>query len=106
VKDRGENGEETDAGTQTKPPRSSQYTYDQADWVSQQLDLGTDGTCKDDQRIVTSFWSTGWNHQRDLYRAASGCGSDPTTWPKKQTTTWSQFDNGLPRTLDTVNGSG
>jgi len=30
----------------------------------------------------------------------------PTTWPKKQTTTWSQFDNGLLRTLDTVNGSG
>ncbi len=106
VKDRGENGEETDAGTQTKPPRSYQYTYDQADWVTGQLDLGTDGTCTGDQRIATSFWSTGWQHQRDLYRAASGCGSDPTTWPKKQTTTWSQFDNGLPRTLDTVNGSG
>ena len=106
VATRRENGEETDAGTQTKAPRSYQYTYDEADWVTQQLDLGTDGACAGDQRIVNTFWATGWEKQRDLSRAGSGCTADPTTWPKKQTSAWTQFDNGLLRTLDTVNGSG
>jgi YD repeat-containing protein len=103
---RADNGEETDAGAQTKAPRTYQYAYDQADWLTQQLDLGTDGTCAGDQRIVTSFWSTSWPKQRDTYRAGTGCSNDPATWPKKQTTTWTQFDNGLPRDLSTTNGTG
>jgi YD repeat-containing protein len=104
---RAENGEETDAGTQTKAPRSYQHTYDGADRLTQQLDLGTDGACAGDQRIVTSYFDTGWQHDREVRRGATGCTNpDPLSWPKKQTTTWSQFDNGLLRTLDTVNGSG
>jgi RHS repeat-associated protein len=106
VATRRENGEEDDAGTQTKAPRSYQSTYDGADWLTQQLDLGTDSSCAGDQRTVTSYWATGWEKQRDIYRAASGCSSDPTTWPKKQTTAWTHFDNGLLRDLTTTNGSG
>jgi RHS repeat-associated protein len=106
VTSRAESGEETDAGTQTKPPRSYQMTYDGADWLTLQLDLGTDSGCAGDQRIATDYFDTGWERQREIRRAASTCTADSTIWPKKQTTTWSHFDNGLLRTLDTVNGAG
>lgn len=103
---RRENGEETDTGTQTKAPRRYELSYDGADWLTRQLDLGTDDTCKDDQRIVTSYWDTGWERQRDVYRAGSGCTADTSTWPKKTTTRWTQFDNGKLNTLVTENGAG
>lgn len=106
VTQRKENGEEATDGTQTKAPRTHNLTYDAADWLSLQLDLGTDGNCKDDQRIVTDFWASGWEKQRDIYRAGTGCSSDDSTWPKKQTTSWTHFDNGKLRTLTTKNGSG
>jgi RHS repeat-associated protein len=102
---RRENGEEDTAGSQTKAPRRHELTYDQADWLSRQLDLGTDGACADDQRIENLFWSTGWERKRDVYRAGTGCSGDPLTWPRKQTTTWDHFDNGKLRTLVTRNGS-
>ncbi len=103
---RRENGEENDAGTQSKAPRRYQLTYDGADWLTQQLDLGTDSTCKDDTRTVNAWQGTGWEKQRDTYRANASCTSDPATWPKKQTTIWTQFDNGKLRHLETRNGSG
>jgi YD repeat-containing protein len=103
---RRENGEEDTAGTQTKAPRTNTMTYDGADWLASQLDLGVDSACKDDQRIVNTFWGTGAERQRDVYRAGIGCVADPTTWPKKQTTNWTQFDNGKLRTLTTKNGAG
>ena len=106
---RRENGQEDAAGTQTKAPRTHQLTYDGADWLATQLDLGVDvaaGACKDDQRIVNSFWSSGWEKQRDIYRAATGCVADPTTWPKKQTTNWTQYDNGNLRSMTTKNNAG
>lgn len=105
---RRENGTESDSGTPVTPPREQRLVYDQADWLREQQDLGTDGTssCAGDQRIVTAFWDSGWERQRDLYRAASGCATDPRTWPKKQTTTWEQFDNGKLKTLKTVAVSG
>ena len=79
VTQRHENGEEDAAGTQTKAPRTYQMTYDGADWLATQLDLGTDSGCTGDQRIVNSFFATGWEKQRDTYRGGSGCTSDPTT---------------------------
>jgi YD repeat-containing protein len=104
---RRENGEENDAGTQAKAPRRYEMTYDGADWLTLQLDLGIDSSCAEDQRIATSFFSTGWERQREVRRGASGCTNpDPLSWPKKQSTNWSHFDNGLLRTLETVNGSG
>ena len=103
---RRENGEENDDGTQTKAPRRVELTYDGADWLTQQLDLGTDGACKDDSRTVTAWWDTGWEKQRDTYRAGATCTADSSTWPKIQTTTWTHFDNGKLRTLLTRNGAG
>jgi hypothetical protein len=103
---RRENGEEDNAGTQTKAPRRYELTYDGADWLTQQLDLGTDTACANDSRTVTAWWGTGWEKQRDIYRAGATCTSDSSTWPKKQTTTWTQFDNGKLRTMTTTNGSG
>jgi len=103
---RQENGEEDTAGTQTKAPRRYELTYDAADWLTQQLDLGTDSACKDDQRVINAFWDTGWEEQREVFRAGTGCVADPTTWPKKQTTNWTHFDNGKLRTLETRNNAG
>ena len=103
---RRENGQENDAGQESKAPRRYEMTYDAADWLTQQLDLGTDTACKDDTRTVNAFFVTGWEKQRDTYRAGTGCASDPLTWPLKQTTKWTYFDNGLLRTLQTVNKDG
>ncbi|MEV4315002.1 DNRLRE domain-containing protein [Actinocrispum sp. NPDC049592] len=103
---RSENGEENDAGTQTKAPRRHELSYGDNDWLSSQLDLGTDGACKDDQRITTTFWGDGWQRQQEIFRAADGCSADPASWPKQQTTTWDYFDNGKLRNLVTRNGSG
>jgi RHS repeat-associated protein len=106
VKVRRENGEESTTGTQSKAPRRYELTHDAADWLTQQLDLGVDSACKDDQRIVNAFWSTGWEKQRDIYRASATCVADPTTWPKKQTTSWDHLDNGKLKTLVTKNSAG
>jgi RHS repeat-associated protein len=103
---RRENGQENDLGQQTRAPRRNELSYDAADWLATQLDLGVDSACTDDQRIVTTFWSTGWEKQRDTYRADAGCSADPATWPKKQTRTWTHFDNRLLRQLETRNGAG
>lgn len=101
-----ENGEENTDGTQTKAPKTLRLTYDNADWVREQLDLGTDGTCKDDTRTVTVYWGTGWERTRDQWRGATGCTADPATWRKRQSTSWTHFDNGKLRALTTRNGSG
>ena len=113
VTNRKENGEETGdnilTATQTKPPREYRLAYDNADWLIEQLDMGTDtsdAACKDDTRTVNAFWGNGKEKQRDIYRAGTGCSATPSTWPKKQTTTWTHFDNGLLRQMETRNGSG
>ena len=103
---RRENGQENDAGQPTKAPRRHELSYDAADRLATQLDLGTDNACKDDQRIVNTFWDTGWEKQRDTYRADAGCSADPVSWPKKQTAAWTHFDNGLLRQMETRNGAG
>jgi RHS repeat-associated protein len=103
---RKENGEEDTGGTQTKAPRTLTFAYDAADWLSTQLDLGVDSACKDDQRIVNTWFASGAEKQRDTYRAGTACTTDPATWPKKLTTTWTHFDNGQLRTLLTKNGAG
>ena len=43
---RRENGEENDGGAQSKAPRRYEMTYDAADWLSLQLDLGTTSACR------------------------------------------------------------
>ncbi|MEW2326806.1 DNRLRE domain-containing protein [Micromonospora chersina] len=106
IAERAENGEETDAGSQTKAPRTYQLTYAENDWLATQLDLGTDGTCKGDQRIVNTFWGDGLERTREFQRAGDGCTADATAWSKKQTTNWTFFDNGKLRTLETTTSTG
>jgi RHS repeat-associated protein len=105
-----ENGKETGDDingpvTQTEAPRRIELAYDNADWLSVQLDKGTTDACEGDSRTVNTWWSTGWERQRDIRRAGSGCGADSTTWPLRQSTTWTHFDNGLLRVLETRTGT-
>jgi len=104
IKIRQENGQENTTGT-TKAPRRYELTYDTADWLTEQRDLGVDSACKDDSRILNTFWFNGLERQRDTYRAGATCTGDVNTWPKKQTTTWSHSDSGKLKELTTVNGS-
>ena len=106
-----ENGKETGNDingpvTRTVEPRQFQLTYDSADWLDVQLDLGTDSACKNDSRTKTTYFGTGWEKSREIRRAGDGCTATSTTWPVKQTTTWAHFDNGKLRTLVTKNGAG
>jgi RHS repeat-associated protein len=101
-----ENGKETGAdintATQTAAPREYRLSYDEADWLTEQLDLGTDSACKDDSRTVTSFWATGWERTRRIYRGDASCTADPATWKQRQATTWDHFNNGKLKTLTTT----
>lgn len=94
-----ENGKETDAGSQTTAPRRYEMDYDSADWITEQRNLGVDSFCNGDQRIVNTFFDSGWEKQRLHYRAGSGCTADVSTWTKRQRTTWDHFDNGKLKTL-------
>ncbi|MEH1054735.1 DNRLRE domain-containing protein [Micromonospora sp. CPCC 206171] len=106
IAERAENGEETDAGSETNAPRTYKLTYAENDWLATQLDLGTDGACKGDQRIVNTFWGDGLEKKREFFRAGDGCTTDSTAWSKKQTTDWTFFDNGKLRTLRTTSSTG
>ncbi|HZN71745.1 MAG TPA: Ig-like domain-containing protein [Micromonosporaceae bacterium] len=97
-----ENGKEDNAGTQTAAPRRHELSYDAADWLTQQLDLSTDSACKDDQRVANTFWASGWERKREIYRADATCSADPATWKLRQVTTWDQLDNGKLKTLKTT----
>ncbi|MFI6259039.1 DNRLRE domain-containing protein [Micromonospora zamorensis] len=106
IAERAENGEETDAGGETKAPRTYKLTYAENDWLATQLDLGTDSACKGDQRIVNTFWGDGLEKKREFFRGGDGCTADSTAWSKKQTTDWTFFDNGKLRTLKTTSSTG
>jgi RHS repeat-associated protein len=101
-----ENGKETgtdiNTATQTENPREHQLVYDEADWLTRQLDLGTDTACKDDQRIENLYWGTGWERKREVFRGDASCTADSATWKRRQVTTWDQFNNGKLKTLTTT----
>jgi RHS repeat-associated protein len=105
---RKDNGVETTAGSQVTAPREHRLFYNDADWLTEQRDLGTDGAtaCNGDQRIFTLYWDTGWERQRELRRAGATCTADATLWTKKLTTNWTHFDNGKLDLLTTKNGAG
>ena len=96
------NGKETaPGGTVTQAGRNQHIDYDQANWITTQLDLGTSTGAADDQRITNTFNPVG---QQTLRRIEQNNGSG--TWTTKQTTTWNYFANGLLKTLNTTNGAG
>ncbi len=101
-----ENGREDANGVQVDRPRRVELTYDDSGFMTTQLNLGATDACSGDEKIVMSYTDTGWESTRDLWRGGAGCGADPSTWTKRQTTTWDQYDNGLLKQLVTKNGSG
>lgn len=102
-----ENGEEDTAGTQTKAPKRVRLSYDSADQLVEQIDDGTSLTaCKGDTRTISTYWDNGWERTRDQWRAATGCSVDVTSWKKRQTTSWTHFDNGKLASMSTKNGAG
>ena len=96
------NGKETaPGGTVTQPGRNQHTDYDQANWITTQLDFGSSTGAADDQRITNTFNPVG---QQILRRIEQNNGSG--VWSIKQTTTWDYFANGLLKTLRTTNGAG
>ena len=102
VSDQVQNGlESTPGGTLVKAGRSLHTDYDGADWITTQLDFGTDPGSADDQRTVNDFWPTGLEKRREIDKS-----SGPGTWTPKQVSSWVYFANGKLQTLNTTNGSG
>ena len=101
-----ENGERDGNGVQTKAPKRVELTYDQSDFMTRQLNLGTTAACEDDERTDTTYFDTGWERQRTMRRGDAGCGADSSAWKLRQTTGWTHFDNGKLRTLTTKDGNG
>lgn len=101
VVERVDDGEEDGTGVVVRAGRRHTFAYDEADWVTTQLDYGTDAGSVDDRMITNSFFPTGWERERVVQRS-DGAGG----WQTKQTTTWDYFANGKLRTLATKNGQG
>jgi RHS repeat-associated protein len=88
-------------GNVTRQPRKNEFTYDQADWVSQQLDRGRASGCDDDRRITTEYFNTGWLRLKKVERGTAPCG-----WSLKVETTKDYYANGRLQKLVTKNGAG
>ena len=105
VLERVDNAEEGDDGSTLKAGRRHAFVYDDSDWLVEQTDFGRkDGADadapSDDRRISTSYFATAWEQERIVAkRDAGGFGA------VKQRTTWSWFDNGKLKSLETRNGS-
>ncbi len=102
ITDLEQNGKESaPGGTVTQAGRKQHTDYDQANWITTQLDFGTSSGASDDQRITNNFDPVG---RQILRRIEQNNGSG--TWNTKQTTTWDYFANGLLKQLRTTNGAG
>jgi RHS repeat-associated protein len=88
-------------GNVTKQPRRNEYTYDQADWVTEQLDRGPAAGCSDDRRITTDYFKTSWLRFKKVYRGNASCG-----WDLRVDTAKDYFANGQLNKIVTKNGAG
>ncbi len=75
--------------------RQHTFTYDAADWISEQIDEGLPGDATDNRRITTTFEPAGWESERKIERF------NGSSWVRKQTTNWTYFENGKLETLIT-----
>lgn len=98
---REDDGVETPAGALVTTPRRSEYTYDAANWLSQQFNRGTTSATSDDERITNTFTATGLESSRVVARD-NGSGG----WTTQQTTAWTWFANGKLNVMTTKNGAG
>lgn len=93
--------EETPTGTEVKAGRRHEFTYDQADRLTQDIDRGTSTANDDDKQIITSYLPGGWRRDRTVNRRnTSGA------FELRQKTSWTYYENELVRTLKTVNQAG
>ncbi|MEJ7567739.1 MAG: DNRLRE domain-containing protein [Gaiellaceae bacterium] len=102
VTSREQNGTEQTNGTLVEAGRSQQFSYDGADWLATQTDLGKSSATTDDRLIRNTFTPIGWEKLRKI-EARDGSGNFTVA---KQTTAWEWFANGDLKTLETKNGAG
>jgi RHS repeat-associated protein len=104
---REDNRVEDDQGNQVTAGRKQTFTYDEADWLIDQVDdYATANDCTDDRKIANEFWTPGWEKQRDSFRAGPDCSTNPNHWQIKLTKNWVLFDNGKLKQVTTKNDSG
>jgi YD repeat-containing protein len=99
VVERADNGVETEAGSLITPPKRHSFAYDQADWLTTQLDYLASGC----QKVENTFTSTGWEATRVVSKASQACDASPS-FSVKQSTQWTHFKNGKLDTLTTRSG--
>jgi RHS repeat-associated protein len=98
---REDNGEEALDGSLAKAARRNEFSYDQADQLQTQFDLGTEPGATDDQRITSTYFATGWRQSQSI---EDGDGSGG--WTLRQRGDWTYFANGLLKSQTTTNDSG
>jgi RHS repeat-associated protein len=102
VIDQDQNGlEQSPGGTLVKDGHNIHTDYDGNDWLTDQLDFGTDPGSADDQRTLNQFTPIGLERRREIDQS-----SGPGNWTPKQISSWGYFANGKLQTLSTTNGSG
>ena len=85
--DRDEDG--SGAVVNGKAGRDQTFSYDEADWLREQIDRGPTSSGSDDRRVTSSFHPTGWAKERVIEH------SDATgSYARKQRTSWEYFLNG------------
>ena len=98
---REDDGRRTRHGQRHEAPRRNEFTYDEADWVKQQIDRGRDTGCDDDRRITSEFFNTGWLQIQEGQRGNASCG-----WDLKVDDSKDYFANGRLQKVVTKNGAG
>jgi RHS repeat-associated protein len=88
----------------TTAGRKTDYTYDGADQVTDQVDHGLVAGCADDQRIQYTYRPTGDQQDELVSRPGSGCTDAAPGWVVKQQTTYTYFLNALLQTMKVWNG--
>jgi RHS repeat-associated protein len=100
VTDATENGvESSPGGTVSNAGRTLHYDYDQANWLTDQIDYGTSSAASDDTKVINSFLANGWasGREEDTWNGAA--------FALKQKTTFDYYANGLVHDLTTVNAA-
>jgi RHS repeat-associated protein len=100
VIERADNGVETESGTIVTAPKRHTFVYDQADWLTTQLDFLASGC----QKVENTFTPMGWEATRLVSRATQACDASPS-FSLKQSTQWTYLRNGKLDTLSTRSGA-
>ena len=82
--------------------REQTFDYDQADRLTAQQDAN-DAGCGDDQKRTIVYYATGAEESQTLRTSDGTC--DPSSWPIRQQSARTYFENGDLETLKTWNGS-